>query len=43
MQVNDAEGRRTINWGRKEGERRKGLIKANTAIYSNKRGFLLKL
>ena len=29
---------RTIDWGRKEGERRKGLTKANTVIYSNKRG-----
>ena len=38
MQANDAEGRKTIDWGRKEGERRKGLTKANTAIYSNKRG-----
>ena len=29
---------RTIDWGRKEGERKKGLTKANTAIYRNKRG-----
>ena len=33
---------RTIDWGRKEGERRKGLTRANTAIYSNKGGLLPK-
>ena len=31
---------RTIDWGRKEGERRKDLTGANTAIYSNKGGLL---
>ena len=40
LQANDAEGRKTIDWGRKEGERRKGLTRANTAIYSNKEGAL---
>ena len=34
---------RTIDWGRKEGERKKDLTRANTAIYSNKRGLLPKL
>ena len=34
MQANDAEGRKMIDWGRKEGERRKDLIRANTVIYS---------
>ena len=43
MQANDAKGQKTINWGRKEGERKKGLIKANTIIYNNKKGLLLKL
>ena len=38
MQANDAEGQKTIDWGRKEGERRKGLTKANTVIYNNKGG-----
>ena len=42
MQANDAEGRKTIDWGRKEGERRKGLTRADTAIYSNKGGLLPK-
>ena len=41
MQANDAEGRKTIDWGRKEGERRKGLTRANTAIYSYKGGSCL--
>ena len=42
MQANDAEGRKTIDWGRKEGEKGKGLTRANTAIYSNKEGLLPK-
>ena len=41
LQANDAEGRKTIDWGRKEGERRKGLTRANTVIYSNKGGSCL--
>ena len=36
MQANDAEGRKTIDWGRKEGERRKDLTRASIIIYSNK-------
>ena len=43
MQANDAEGRKTIDWGRKEGERRKDLTRTNTAIYSNKGGLPPKL
>ena len=42
MQANGAEGGKTIDWGRKEGERRKGVTRANTVIYSNKGGLLPK-
>ena len=46
MQANDAEGRkeRSIEEGKRrkekerEGKRRKGLTRANTAIYSKKKG-----
>ena len=42
MQANNAEGQKTIDWRRKEGERRKDLTRVNTAIYSNKEGLLPK-
>ena len=30
MQENNTKGQKTINWGRKKGERKKGLANANT-------------
>ena len=43
MQANDAEGRKNDRLGKeRRRERRKGLTRANTAIYSNKGGLLPK-